>query len=186
MNQSISNALLFNLVIIFVIVLIAFFVGSLSYSKASKVKNRIVEEIEKYGEAAHENKTKINSAYNEARDGIIYWLDNGGEGNNGGIGYRKITNGTKASCPTVQELQSKSIIPTKSVSKDVTNEAGSSGRPNYYEFCVYRVQQCNGTGNGCYIYYHVITYMYFDLPIIEDIVKIPVSGETMGFQIRDS
>ena len=189
MNQSISNALLFNLVTIFVVVLIAFFVGSLSYSKASKVKNRIIEEIEKYGEPAVDSRDAVGiaNAYSNARGGILDWLDNGGEGNKGGIGYRKITNGTKRSCPTVGELQSQGKIPSKSNSEDVTNKAGkSSGAPNYYEFCVYRVQQCNGSGNGCYTYYHVITYMYFDVPVIEDLVRIPVTGETMGFPIRDS
>ena len=47
MKEAISNAFVFNLVIVFVIILLAFFIGSIGYSKASKVKNRIVEEIEK-------------------------------------------------------------------------------------------------------------------------------------------
>ena len=76
MNQAISNALLFNIVIVFVIVLIGFFVGSLSYSKASKVKNRIIEEIEKYGESA-DDQEDIDNAYKDAACGILTWLENG-------------------------------------------------------------------------------------------------------------
>ena len=47
MKEAISNAMIFNLIIVFVVILIMLFIGSLSYSKAFKVKNRIVEEIEK-------------------------------------------------------------------------------------------------------------------------------------------
>ena len=47
MKEAIANAGIFNLIIIFVIILLMFFIGSLSYSKAFKVKNKIVEEIEK-------------------------------------------------------------------------------------------------------------------------------------------
>ena len=47
MKEAIANAGVFNIVIIFVIILLAFFVGSLGYSKAFKAKNKIVEEIEK-------------------------------------------------------------------------------------------------------------------------------------------
>ena len=58
MKEAIANAGIFNLVIIFVIVLLAFFIGSLGYSKAFKVKDRIIEEIEKergYTEVARKN-----------------------------------------------------------------------------------------------------------------------------------
>ena len=47
MKEAIANAGVFNLIIIFVIILLAFFIGSLGYSKAFKVKNLIVYEIEK-------------------------------------------------------------------------------------------------------------------------------------------
>ena len=52
MKEAISNAMIFNLIIVFVVILIMLFIGSLSYSKAFKVKNRIVEEIEKDKEEA--------------------------------------------------------------------------------------------------------------------------------------
>lgn len=46
MRSAIGNALLTNLVIIFVSIVILFFVGILAYSKAYKVKNRIINYIE--------------------------------------------------------------------------------------------------------------------------------------------
>ncbi len=48
MKESIANAYILNLVIVFVVIFIFFFAGSLTYSKAFKVKNRIVDIIEKY------------------------------------------------------------------------------------------------------------------------------------------
>ncbi len=47
MKESINNAFLFGLVMFFLAVIIAILVGSLSYSKAFKVKNRIITIIEK-------------------------------------------------------------------------------------------------------------------------------------------
>ena len=47
MKEAIANAGVFNLIIIFVIVLLLLFMGSLSYSRGFKAKNKIVEEIEK-------------------------------------------------------------------------------------------------------------------------------------------
>lgn len=187
MNQSISNALLFNIVIIFVIVLIAFFVGSLSYSKASKVKNRIIEEIEKYGEAAQgDYSTKqngIENAYKDAEPNILNWLRNGDDGNSTGIGYRQVREGTKT-CPTVNAIANETSV--SAANGGVTMESSPlASSENPYEYCVYKIKKCD-SNKSCYTYFRVITYMYFDVPIIEDLVKIPVTGETMGFQIVDS
>lgn len=48
MKESIANTFILNIVIVFIVIFIFFFTGSLSYSKAFKVKNRIVDIIEKY------------------------------------------------------------------------------------------------------------------------------------------
>ena len=57
MKEAIGNSMVFNLVIIFVGVFIALFVGSISYSKGFKVRNRIIDIIE-----AHEGYSKDASA----------------------------------------------------------------------------------------------------------------------------
>lgn len=205
MNQAISNALLFNLVIIFVIILIAFFIGSMSYSKASKVNNRIVEEIEKQAEGSDRGRhqpgydnTKstsqveiIDKAYENAACDILTWLDKGDDEtttNTTGIGYRKVGN-NKRSCPEPSELDIAGTAELVSLSSSGKNRNGTECiySTNPYEYCVYKVNECeeNAT-SSCYTYYHVITYMYFDVPIISDLVRIPVHGETMGFRIKNS
>jgi len=49
MRSAIGNSLLMNIVVIIVTAVILIFVGILSYSKAYRVKNKIIEVIEKYG-----------------------------------------------------------------------------------------------------------------------------------------
>ena len=49
---------------------------------------------------------------------------------------------------------------------------------NGYKYCVYEYNESSGNR-----YYKVITYMYFDLPLISEIIKIPVSGETKSFYV---
>lgn len=166
MKEAIGNAALFNIVIIFVAILIAFFVGSLSYTKAYKVKNKIVEEIEKEGEHST-TVEQAENAYANAEDEIIDWLSNGNDGT--GIGYRHNTNGGQ---------------------NNTTNCNGDGTLVNKvsdYEYCVYRHSTCNGDNEGrCGVYYTVTAYMYFDVPIIDDLIKIPISGETMTFTINNN
>ena len=48
MKDAIGGSLLLNIVVFFVFVVILFFVGILAYSKAYKIKNRIIEVIERH------------------------------------------------------------------------------------------------------------------------------------------
>lgn len=61
MRESISNTFIFNLILVFITILIVLLVGSLSYSKAYKVKNKIIEIIEKHNsyEAAREDISNV-------------------------------------------------------------------------------------------------------------------------------
>ena len=48
MKDAVGGSLLLNMVVIFVSVVILLFVGIIAYSKAYKIKNKIIEVIEKY------------------------------------------------------------------------------------------------------------------------------------------
>lgn len=50
MREAIGNTFIVNLLLVFLGVMSIIFIGSISYSKAFKVKNRIIHVIEKYGE----------------------------------------------------------------------------------------------------------------------------------------
>lgn len=161
MKEAIANAGVFNLVIIFVIVLLAFFIGSLSYSKAFKVKNKIIEEIEK-----DQGYTIGTNDSTESR--VEDWIAN--------IGYRVNTGNSRntANCPTV------------------TVNGGEQGKlvntDGDYQYCVYEFDTCTARSDKakCGKYYRVTAYMYFDIPIISGLLKLPVSGETMIFNEIDS
>ena len=165
MNESVGSALLFNLVLVFVIILSGLFIGSLAYTKAFKVKNRIIEEIEKQGEHSNTPET----AYRDAEEEIVSWL-NGIDGQ--GIGYRKNFGKYNYICNNYDygELQ---------------NINGD------YSYCVYQINTCvDSTGKDlqrskCGIYYHVIAFMYFDFPLVEEF-PIAVHGETMTFKEQNN
>ena len=162
MKEAIANAGIFNLVIIFVIVLLAFFIGSLSYSKAFKVKNKILEEIEK-----DQGYTTGSSDSTEAR--VEDWIGN--------IGYRVNTGSSRN---------------TDVCASTVRGNGGSDGilinGTGDYQYCVYEFDTCTqGSDKArCGKYYRVTAYMYFDIPIISGLLKLPVSGETMIFNEVDS
>ena len=48
MKDAVGGSLLLNIVVIFTSIVILFFAGIMAYSKAYKIKNRIIEVIEKY------------------------------------------------------------------------------------------------------------------------------------------
>lgn len=148
MNESIGNAALFNIIIVFVVILIAFFIGSLAYSKAFKVKNKIVEEIEKNETFDADVETEVNT-----------WLSN--------IGYRTNFRGTDNKIKCQGASDKGKLVNTTSA----------------YQYCVFEIDTCNGSENNrrCGKYYRVTAYMYFDVPVIGQMIQIPINGETMIF-----
>lgn len=152
MKEAIANAGVFNLIIIFVIVLLLLFMGSLSYSRGFKAKNKIVEEIEK---------DQGFTSATEAR--IDEWLGN--------IGYRANVG-----------LNKNSDVCAKTAEGNGGRDGTLLNSDGTFQYCVYEFDTCGSDDNSkCGKYYRVITYMYFDLPIIGGLLKIPVNGETMIF-----
>ena len=139
MKAATGNALLMNIIIVFLVVVLGVLVTSITYTKAFRVKNRIVEIIEHYDGDFDNHEIDI-------RSGITASLNN--------VGYR--LKGTSA-CKILSD----------------GNVAYIEGNDYYY--CVYKYD----TGRG--YYYKVLTYMYLDLPVINQIMNIPVYGETKVF-----
>lgn len=166
MNEAVGNALLFKLAIAFIIILSALFLSSLAYTKAYKVKNKIIEEIEKSGEDSGREFTSLDNALNafntNTADEIEKWLVNGNNGK--GIGYRKSSG--KARC-----------------NYDKKGAELVQGVQSSYEYCVYQINTCTSTKGRCGVYYHVITYMYIDFPLVDQL-PIAVHGETRTFTIQ--
>ena len=62
MRGALGNALLLNVIVIIVAIIIVFFTSILAYSKAYKVKNRIIEVIEKYSDYNSAAENEISSS----------------------------------------------------------------------------------------------------------------------------
>lgn len=156
MRESLGGSMLLNLVIIFAGLVIVFFISILSYSKAYRVKNRIVEIIEKYDTYVE---LSGSSNANLVTEEINPDLKN--------AGY-------DASDPTRCTNIRKRLIDNsngKYNAKDLSNNKNIYG----YNYCVFEVtNSVNKTGK----HYVVVTFIRFEIPIIGDVLTFPVYGET--------
>lgn len=139
MKAATGNALLINIIIVFLVVVLGVLVTSITYTKAFRVKNRILEVIENYD-------GDFNNHEDDIRNDITVNLSN--------VGYR---------------LKGTSTCKTLSDGTTMYREG------NDYYYCVYRYNTARG------FYYKVVTYMYLDLPVINQVLNIPVYGETKVF-----
>jgi hypothetical protein len=114
-------------------VIMLLLIGSLSYSKAFKIKTRILEIVE------------INKGFNsDVEDEIDSFLKS--------AGYPVNTRNNK-SCPTVKGI-------------------GAINTINNFDYCIYSFETLRGP------YYRVTVFISYDIPVISDFLRIPVSGET--------
>ena len=163
MNGSVGNSLLLYIVIFVIIAVMLFYVGIISYSKAYRVKDNIIEIIEKYKTYEYDPSISIELAPAVQRD-IHDSLKQSGYG---------IT--------TAQKLRES--CESGSVQNHIQNIVGESGSftnlhnvsTNDYNYCVFSVNKSAYEGGN---YYIVVTFVHFDLPIIGDRLNIPVYGET--------
>lgn len=75
MKAATGNAMLMNIIIVFLVVVMALIVTSISYTKAFRVKNRIVDIIEYYN--GDFSKDYIKNDINESLRSIGYRYNNG-------------------------------------------------------------------------------------------------------------
>lgn len=172
MRDSIGSALLLNIVIVIVGVISTFLISSIAYSKAYKVKNKILSIIEEYDGECNFQGYGTDDCTKKIED-VLY-----------DIGYS--TNIKKSGCDDIEYTKNKStgILEIK----NVYNGSLSGG----HQYCVYKYVLCDlvQTGSDTFIcandsnkqfYYKVITYMHFDIPVVENFLEFPISGETKSF-----
>ena len=140
MKEAIGNSAIFTFAIIFISIVMMVFLSSLNYSKAFKIKNRIVGIIENY-ESGY-----IRDNRNEIDEEIEAFLRD--------AGYR--INAENNSCPT-------------------RNGKKALNSTYNYRYCIYEYDSTRGK------YYGVITYMYFDIPLIGSNLELAVQGETRTY-----
>ncbi len=151
MRGAIGNAMVMNIVITFIILTTAFLVSSISYSKAFKVKTKIIDIIEKYDGDFNKTSNKESAITNEINQFL------------GQTGYRTTSATAKGNCNKYVDSSKETLM----------------GTTSSYDICIIQKNNNSSTYHGPY--YKVVVYMYFDFPIIGDMIKIPVSGETRSF-----
>lgn len=148
MREAIGNTFIVNLLLVFIGVMSALLIGSISYSKAFKVKNRIIYTIEKYGDWD----VKTSSGTNVVQAEIEASLKD--------IGYPLVlANPLRGGCPN-------------KTGATLVYGGQSDGSDETYHYCVYEYQNERGK------YYGVTTFMHFDIPLIGSYLEFPVSGKT--------
>ena len=130
MKEAIGNSFVLGLVITFLIIFMLFFATSLSYTKAFKVKNRIVEILEKYEDVLNKSASNNNKMNSIVETEINKTLSD--------IGYRISV--TPNACPDRNGKQA--------LMKNATAN---------YEYCVYRYETSKGIYYGvtAYMYYEI-------------------------------
>lgn len=156
MREAVGGSLLMNLVVIFTGIVIVFFVGILTYSKAYRVKNRIVEIIEKYG------------AY-EVLDGTTNLVTDEINPDLKAAGYNT-ANPTK--CDDIR----KDLIEGDKAKYKENNLSSNKNKTYGYNYCVFEVTGNSTNESGKY--YVVVTFVHFEFPVIGDLLTIPVYSET--------
>ena len=103
MRGAIGNAMVMNIVITFIILTTAFLVSSISYSKAFKVKTKIIDIIEKYDGDFNKTSNKESVITNEINQFL------------GQTGYRTTSATAKGDCSKyVNSSKGESLIATTS------------------------------------------------------------------------
>lgn len=152
MREAIGNTFVFNFIIVFVIIFIGLFATSSAYSKAAKVKNTILDIVEKYADELDDRVTLPDETVAEIETSLKK------------LGYRLNVN-QQNDCP------------------EVTGGTLMNTFSNYH-YCIYKHEKTDRTsgnlphrGN----YYTVISYMYFDIPLIGRNLELEVKGQTRTY-----
>lgn len=130
MKEAIGNAFIMGLVITFIIIFMILFATSTSYTKAFKVKNKIIEILEKHDDILNESSTTTGRLRADIEEEINTVLSE--------IGYRISI--TPNNCPIRN-------------GKDAVTKTLTSN----YEYCIYEYSNVKGVYYGvtAYIYYQI-------------------------------
>lgn len=152
MRESMGGLWLFGIVITFIVLFVSFIAYSISYTRAFKVKNEIINYIERA-----EGFTQYDGDVRSVTDDEL----------------RTMTN------PPVEVqayLQAKNVGYNYSLSEQIDCSIGDYGSMQAGGYCIKRF--CPSNENGQQIYYKVTTFITFKIPVLNFLFKIPVTGET--------
>lgn len=165
MKESMGNAFVFGAFIMFALLIILLLSASISYSRASKIKNRLVQYVEYYA-----SKNTSSSYFFDGKDELTNQFLGEVDELLSSAGYR-----TKSGKELMNNGDSCAKMAADQNSKAygmnyIPQSSGAGG--SLYDYCIFAMPSARG------YYYTVVTYMYFDIPIFNTTLKFPVSGST--------
>ena len=160
MRESIGGTWLTGIVITFLALFAGFLAYSISYTKAFRVKDNIIQIIEQnegFTTAANTKQNMLDSVTNAREEDLI--LNGSAEAEIFNfiqkIGYNYSTN---ISCKN-DENENEDVFGTAK-----------------YGYCLEK--HCTNSANVDKVYYKVTTYISLQIPVVNVTVQIPISGET--------
>lgn len=157
MREAVGNTFVFAFIIVFVILFIALFATSSAYSKASKVKNELLDIVEENADILDKSSVLPDSVVKEIDTSLRT------------IGYR-LNNNQQNNCSTEY--------------MDGSSGGTLMNQFSNYHYCIYKHQKTDTkSGNLPHRgnYYTVVTYMYFDIPLIGQNLEFPIKGQTRTY-----
>ena len=161
MKGAIGNAFIMNMVITFIAIFFSLLIGSMAFSKAHKIKNYIVNEIDifekrriMYFDSSYE--TEELREWNETVNSFL-----------SKTGYHLAKD--NSSCPDSTD---------KNISRVIWSDTGR------YDYCIYRVGEIYDSPESDIrrrYHYQVKVFMKMDLPVIGEMIKIPIVSETQSY-----
>lgn len=162
MRQSIGTTFMLNFIILFIFLVFAFLAGTLSYYKAYRINNSIVHEIERFEGYNDYSIEEINIKLKN----LAYETD--------------ITD----YCPDEWKTADSRYMSKYNKPGYLTTNTEGNGTNGY---CIYEYHEDNNfenkTGGGIettdnYYTYGVLTYLQFQFPGLQYLLKIPVFSRT--------
>lgn len=144
MREVTGSTWTFQIILIFILIFACFLTLVLSYSKAYRIKNRLLTVVEKY-EGFTDESTEVIHSFMVSQ------------------GYK-----TKSSCPD-------GWIGARDIYSSAPQYDENETNDNYYCF------KENYDSDSKKIYYNIIVFYRFNLPVIGDVMTYRIEGETMSF-----
>lgn len=148
MREAIGGTWLFQIVIVFVLLFAGYICLSINYSRAYKVKNEVVDIIERKGTFDAYTMASVNQYLKKA-------------------GYYSI-----GKCPSDMTAYKAELVDRTNVDK------GSIGKQGNYCISKVLVNGEETNGGISKVYYKVRVFFKFDIPIFGDIFSFKLDGET--------
>lgn len=160
MREAIGGSWLFGIVVLFIALFASFLAYSISYTRAFNTKNQIINLIEK------------SEGYTRETSGV------------------DIRNASKDQLSAMESVEAKAYLNIQSVGYnyttaeriDCTTAGHVKGTPQIGGYCITKYCSPSESGgakaNDSKVYYKVTTFVAVDIPVLNIVVKIPISGET--------